>query len=133
MCRTVRVLLVTCLTAAFITIPWSRALASERGIVPTTEQPQSPGDGQVWRSALALVPNESRMMSQAVASTNESKLLVGLLAGTAMVAGIGMLAYGATSSCKGGNSTATCERIAMFGAVGLAGGAVTLVLWRLSR
>jgi hypothetical protein len=134
-CRTVRVLLVTCLTAAFITLPWSDALASERGILPTTQPSESLGDGQVWRSALALVPSEARLMRQSVAQTNEGKLLIGLIAGTAMVAGIGMLAYGATSSCKGkqGNSTATCERIALAGAIGLGGGTITLVLWALSR
>lgn len=135
MCRTIRLLLVTCLTAAFITIPWSGACASERGIVPTTQESQSLGDGKVWRSALALVPSESRVMRQSVASTNESKLLLGLIAGGAIVAGVAMLAYGATSSCKGkqGNTTATCDRIATLGAGGLAGGAMTLVLWKLTK
>ena len=134
--RTVRLLLVPCLIAAFITIPWSGAVAGERALVTTTQQSQSVGDGQVWRSALALVPSESRMMRQSVASTNESKLLIGLIAGTAIVAGLGMVAYGATSSCKGrnqGNATATCDRITMLGAVGLGGGALTLALWALSR
>ena len=135
MCRTARVLLVTCLTAAFITIPWSGARASERGMLPTTHPSQSLGEGHVWRAALALVPSESRAMRQAVATTTESKLLVGLIAGTAVVAGVTMVAYGSTSSCKGsfGNNTATCDRIATLGAVALAGGATTLVLWALSR
>lgn len=133
MCRTVRLLLVTCLMAAFITIPWRDACAGERGVLPAAQQPQSLGDGQVWRSALTLVPSESLMMRQSVASTNESKLLLGLIAGTAIVAGVTMLAYGATSSCKGGNTTATCERIALMGAVGLGAGSMTLVLWSLSR
>jgi hypothetical protein len=135
MCRTVRLLLVTCLTAAFITMPWSGAFASERGIVPTTQPSQSLGDGQVWRSALALVPSESRMMRQSVASTNESKLLLGLIAGAAVVAGATMVAYGRTPTCKGrfGNTTATCDRITTSGAMALGGGAVTFALWALSR
>jgi hypothetical protein len=63
------------------------------------------------------------MIRQSVASTNESKLLLGLIAGTAIVAGVTMVAYGKTPSCKGsfGNTTATCDRIAVLGAVGLGG------------
>jgi len=133
--RTVRVLLVGCLTAAFIAIPWSRAFANEREIVQTTQQTQSPGDAKVWSTALALVPTESRLMRQSVATTNESKLLLGLVAGSAIVAGLAMVAYGATSSCKGsfGNTTRTCDRLMVMGAAGVGAGATTLALWRLSR
>lgn len=135
MLRSVRVWLVTYLAAAFITIPWSGACANERGMVTTPQQSASSGGGRVWRSAVALVPSESRLMRQSVASTNESKLLVGVIAGAAVVTGVTMLAYGATSSCKGkqGNTTATCDRIATLGAAGLAGGAITLVLWKLTK
>lgn len=133
--RTVRLLVVTCLTAAFILVPWSVALASERRLSPATQASQSAGDGKVWRSALALVPSESRVMRQSVASTNESKLLLGLIAGTAVVAGATMVAYGRTPTCKGrfGNTAATCDRITTLGAMALGGGAVTLAVWALSR
>lgn len=135
MFKTLRVWLVTCLTAAFITIPWCDAFASERGRLPTAQQSPSLGDGKIWRSARALVPSESRLMRQSVASTNESKLLLGLIAGTAVVVGVTMVAYGSTASCKGkqGNTTAHCDRIAVSGAVGLAAGAATLAVWALSR
>jgi len=133
--RTVRLLVVMCLTAACISIPWSVALASEHGFSPATRASQSLGDRKVWRSALALVPSESRVMRQTVASTNESKLLLTLIAGGAVVAGATMVAYGRTPTCKGrfGNTTATCDRITTSGAMMLGGGAVTFVIWALSR
>jgi hypothetical protein len=127
---------VTCLMAAFIVTPWTGAFAGERGIAPFTDQSQSLSDGTISRSALALVPGESRMMMrQTVASSTESKLLFGLIAGAAIVAGLTMAAYGATASCKGrfGNSTAGCDRLATIGAVTVGGGAAALTLWALSR
>ena len=135
MFRRVRLLLVACLTAALTTIPWSGASATEHEILPAPQPSQALNDGKVWRSALELVPSEARLMRQAVASTNESKLLLGLVAGSAVVAGLTMVAYGASSSCKGsfGNSTAGCERITMLGAVAVGGGATMLALWALSR
>ena len=112
-----------------------RPLASERGFSPATQASQSLGDGKVWRSALALVPSESRVMRQTVASTNESKLLLTLIAGGAVVAGATMVAYGRTPTCKGrfGNTIATCDRITTSGAMMLGGGAVTFAVWALSR
>lgn len=41
-----------------------------------------------------VVPTEARLMRQSVATTNESKLLLGLVAGSAVVAGMTMVAYG---------------------------------------
>jgi hypothetical protein len=140
--RSVRVSLIACLTATLITIPWSGASAAEHENLPAPQPSQSLDDpsqslddGQVWRSALALVPGEARLMRQSVATTNESKLLLGLVAGSAVVAGLAMVAYGATSSCKGsfGNSTAGCDRLATAGAIAVAGGSITLVMWALSR
>ena len=137
MFKTARVFLVACLIAAFTTIPWSRAFADEREIVQPVPQTQTQalGDATVWSSALALVPTESRLMRQSVATTNESKLLLGLVAGSAIVAGLAMVAYGATSSCKGsfGNTTRTCDRLMVMGAAGIGAGTTTLALWRLSR
>ena len=136
MFRTVRVSVVMCLTAALVSIPWTAAHAGETaGTLPTGQSSQSPGDGGIWRSALALVPTESPVMSQVVASTTESKLLVGIVAGSAIVAGAAMVAYGATSSCKGsfGNSTTGCDRLVTVGAVAMGAGAVTLALWAFGR
>ena len=146
MFRTARRFVVACLIAAFTIVPWSRAFANERETVQTTQQTPSPvrlaslaqgrlGDATVWHSALALVPTESRLMRQSVATTNESKMLLGLVAGSAIVAGLAMVAYGATSSCKGsfGNTTRTCDRLMVMGAAGIGAGTTTLALWRLSR
>lgn len=135
MFKTARVFLVACLIAAFTTIPWSRAFANESGTVQRALQTESLSDAKVWSSALALVPTESRLMRQSIATTNESKLLLGLVAGSAIVAGLAMVAYGATSSCKGsfGNTTRTCDRLMVMGAAGVGAGTTTLALWRLSR
>ena len=134
--RRARVFVVACLTAAFITIPWTGAFAGEPAVIPSAVQSPPLGEGKIWRSALAVVPTESPMMlRQTVATTNEGKLLVGVLAGSAVVAGAAMVAYGATASCKGrfGNSTANCDRLTTIGAVTLGGGLTMLALWALSR
>ena len=135
MFRTARKFVVACLIAAFTIVPWSRAFANERETVQTIPQTQALGDATVWSAALALVPSESRLMRQSVARTNESKMLLGLVAGSAIVAGLAMVAYGATSSCKGsfGNTTRTCDRLMVMGAAGIGAGTTTLALWRLSR
>ena len=119
-----RVVLVACLTAAFVMVPWRTAAAEGLSAPPS-----------IWRAALEQVPAEARLMRQVVASTNESKMLLGLGASGAVVGGLGMIAYGASSSCKGkaGNSTTTCERFAVAGTVVVGAGAMTLVLWALSR
>ena len=139
----VRSLLVTILTTALIGLPSRAAFAVEAAVEPAAAPAPASApalsatvaQGALWNSALAVVPSEARLMRQVVASTNESKMLIGLGASGAVVGGLGMIAYGASSSCKGkaGNSTTTCERVALVGAVALAGGAMTLVLWALSR
>ncbi len=128
----VRLLLVTILTAALIGLPSRAAFAAEPDAAPA---PHAVAHGPLLRSALAVVPQEAHLMRQVVATTNESKMLISLGSATAVVGGLGMIAYGASSSCKGkaGNSTSTCERFAVAGAVAVAGGAMTLVLWALSR
>ena len=134
--RRARVVVVACLTAAFIAVPWNGALAGERREGPPGVSGQPPEAGRIWQSALAVVPTESRMMlRQTVATTNEGKLLYGLIAGAAVVAGVTMVAYGATASCKGrfGNSTKGCDRLATIGAVTVGGGGAMLALWALSR
>lgn len=93
--------------------------------------------GAIWSSGFPPVPNDSRRLtrrSQSVASTTEPKLLLGAIAGTLIVAGVALLAYGATSTCKGSHpNDTTCDRNAVMGAVGLSGGTVMLVVWALSR
>lgn len=128
----VRVLLVTILTVALTGLPSRAAFAAEPDAVPA---PLAVAHGPILQSALAVAPQEARLMRQVVATTNESKMLIGLGSAAAVVGGLGMIAYGASSSCKGkaGNSTSTCERFAVVGAVAVAGGAMTLVLWALSR
>ena len=136
MFRSIRVFVVTCLTTALISLSCGDAFADASDTLPTADQPQAVAlsSGKIWSSALALVPSESRgVLKQTVASTNESKLLLGSLAGAAIVAGVGLVAYGATSSCKSVHGNSACDRNAVFGALGLTGGAVTLLMWSLSR
>lgn len=94
-------------------------------------------DGSIWRTAAGSMSNQSHLLSrsrQSVATTNEPKLLLGAIAGTLIVAGVAMLAYGATSACKGSHpNDTTCDRNTVLGAVGLSGGTVMLVVWALSK
>ena len=131
-----RTFVVACLTAAFITIPFNGAWAGEREVSVPAVQSRPVADGKILRSAMALAPAESRMMlRQTVATTNESKLLVGIVAGSAIVAGLTMATYGATASCKGrfGSSTKSCDRLSTIGAITVGGGGTLLLLWALSR
>jgi hypothetical protein len=87
------------------------------------------------------VPSEFAMQSSrgrvSVADTHEPKLLLGIAAGALVVAGVGMIAYGATSTCKGLHADAAttngCDKKTLMGAMSLSGGLVTLVVWSLSR
>ena len=136
MFRSIRVFVVTCLTTALISLSCGDAFAGVRVTLPTADQPQAGAlsDGKIWTSAMALVPSESRgVLKQTVASTNESKLLLGSLAGAAIVAGVALAAYGSTSSCKSAHGNSTCDRNALLGAMALSGGVATLVIWSLSK
>lgn len=131
---TIRLFVVTCLTTALISLSCGDAFAGQRGTLPAPETTQAAlGSGRIWRSALALVPGESRVLKQTVATTTESKLLLGSLAGAAIVAGVALAAYGATSSCKGAHGNDACDRNTVLGSLALSGGAVTLVVWALSK
>ena len=156
MFRTDRLFLVTCLTTALMAAPWNEAFAGERETSTTAQAPvaglassktsvtfgagpstdATGTDGKIWNTALGLVPAEARLMRarQSVAQTNEPKLLLGVIAGAAIVAGVAMLAYGATSSCKSKHKTDNpCDRYTVTGAMALSGGVVTLVVWALSK
>jgi hypothetical protein len=131
--RTARVFVVACLTTALISLSCGDAFAAERATVSEPAQAAALGNGKIWQSALALVPSESRVMKQTLARTNEPKLLLGSLAGAAIVAGVALVAYGATSSCKAGHGNAACDRNAVLGALSLSAGSVTLLMWSLSK
>ncbi len=121
MFRTIRLFVVVSLTTALISLSCGDAFAGAP-------------DGKIWSSALALVPRESRgVLKQTVASTNESKLLLGSLAGAAVVAGVALAAYGATSSCKSAHGNTACDRTTVLGAIGMSGGMATLLIWKLSK
>jgi hypothetical protein len=87
------------------------------------------------------VPSQFAMQSSrgrvSVADTHEPKLLLGIAAGALVVAGVGLIAYGATSTCKGLHADAAvtngCDKKTLMGAMSLSGGLVTLVVWSLSR
>ena len=135
MCRSIRLFVVTVLTAALISLTCGDAFAATN-TSSIADQPQAVAlsNGKIWRSALALVPSQSRgVLKQTVASTNESKLLLGSLTGAAIVAGIALIAYGATSSCKAAHGNSACDRNAIIGATAFSGGTATLLIWALSK
>jgi len=134
--RTIRLFVVTSITIALISLSYGDAFAATPDTLPTADQPQAValGNGRIWKSALALVPSQSRgVLKQTVASTNESKLLLGSVAGAAVVAGVALAAYGATSSCKSAHGNGACDRTTVLGAMGLSGGTATFVIWTLSK
>ncbi len=138
----IRPLCVACVTACLVLAPWANAFAREGA---------SNGDGGALLQSLrqvrfdvpadmpfAAVPSTYALQQrgrQSVATTNESKMLLGIVAGSMMVAGMALMAYGATSTCKGseGTSTSGCDKKAVIGAMSFSGGAAMLVLWALSR
>jgi hypothetical protein len=134
--RTIRLFVVASLTTALISLSCGDAFAGAPNTLPTADQSPSValGNGKIWSSALALVPRESRgVLKQTVASTNESKLLLGSLAGAAVVAGVALVAYGATSSCKSAHGNSACDRTTVIGAMGMSGGMATFLIWKLSK
>lgn len=145
MFRTARVLPVTCVIASLVLIPWTNAFAAERpegimhGIRSATFgeaalNPTPNPDFTAVPSEFAMQRSRGRV---SVAETNEPKLLLGIAAGALVVAGVGLIAYGATSTCKGlhadAATTNSCDKKTLTGAMALSGGVVTLVVWALSR
>ena len=118
---------VTCVILSILIGPWSQAFASER-------EPEKV-DGKILRTATRLASSGSRLMRlQSVATTNESKILLGVISGGLMVAGVAVGVYGMTSSCESRHPTDnTCARNKVIGSIGLAGGSAMLLMWRLSR
>lgn len=162
MCRKLRAFRVACVTACLITVPWTHAFGRERhdsAVEPAQAPPvavlehQSTGPGTpgILKSLrnvtfephgasapFSTLPGGSALQQrgrQSVATTTESKMLLGIVAGSMIVGGMALMAYGATSTCKGseGASTSACDKKAVIGALSFSGGVAMLVLWALSR
>lgn len=151
MFKAARAFQVTCLITCLVTVPLTNAFASERAAASTEDaQPAAAGIMNGIRSAsfgapamnvdFTPVPTQFAMQSRgrvSVAETNESKLLLGIAAGALVVAGLGLIAYGATSTCKGVNGdptkTNSCDKKTMMGALSLSGGLATFLVWSFSR
>lgn len=141
MFRNIRVLPVTCVIACLVTIPWTNALAGERQDFTSKQEQSAPVLPSARAAAFSPVPSQYALLSgaarQSVATTNERKLLLGVVAGALIVGGASLLAYGATSTCKGlhadADLTNSCDKQTVIGALALSGGAAMLVLWTLSR
>lgn len=154
MLRTARAIPVACLITCVVFSPWSHAFASDprdaasesadaRPAVPRALQagirPASIvfGTAPSEAPAFSVVPRQAFLPAQkrqSVASTNEPKLLLGILAGALIVTGVAMITYGATSTCKGlHEGTNSCDKKTVIGAMAVSGGAVMLVVWGLSR
>lgn len=149
MFRKVRPLCVACVTACLVMVPWTSAFARE-GPDPALDAaaaPAAPGLRESLRhvtfetaeaAPFSPVPGRNALQPrgrQSVATTNESKLLIGIIAGSMIVGGVALMAYGATSTCKGseGTSTSACDKKTVIGALSFSGGAALLALWALSR
>jgi hypothetical protein len=149
--RIARVLQVTCVITCLVTVPLTDAFASERAAASTEAVPpvaegimngirRASFGAPAANADFTPVPTQFAMQSRgrvSVADTNESKLLLGIAAGTMVVAGLGLIAYGATSTCKGinGDPTTTngCDKKTMMGALSLSGGLATFLVWSFSR
>ena len=143
MFRTARILQVTCVITCLVTVPLTNAFASERAAASTDNAQPATGIMNGIRSAsfgapaadadFTPVPTQFAMQSRgrvSVADTNEPKLLLGIAAGALVVAGVGLIAYGATSTCKGLHADAAttngCDKKTLMGAMSLSGGLVKI-------
>jgi hypothetical protein len=117
-------------------VPSTHAFAQELQDVTTAPSPAPLGIRETIRQMSFAQAAPQGRGGQSVATTTESKLLLGLATGGLIVGGITMMAYGASSSCKGkeaSTGSSGCDRTAMLGAVTFSGGAAVALLWALSR
>ena len=136
---TVRLFVVTSLVMCLVAVPWRDAVAAETGNEP--QQPTSgrlilPTDGLLLdRLAVAGGAKDApRVLNQAVASTSQHNFILGATAAALVVGGVALIAYSTTPTCKKGQVSApNCDRDKVLGAVGISSGAITLVLWALSK
>jgi hypothetical protein len=123
-----------CVVMCLSLIVWTPAFAHEQPEV-TPEPLQAPGSLRETIRQMSFAEFTPQSGRQSVARTTESKLLLGLATGGLLVAGGTMVAYGASSSCKGKQAPGTsgCDRTAVIGAMMFSGGAAVALLWALSR
>ncbi|MBI2189803.1 MAG: hypothetical protein HYU37_22205 [Acidobacteria bacterium] len=140
------ILPVTCVVLCLSLVPWTHAFAEQAQPITAAAQPSvgiRESIRQMSFAAAAPAPGPpSRLRDgveergrQSVATTTESKLLLGVATGALMVGGMTMMAYGASATCKGkqGESTSACDRTALIGTMSFSGGAAMALLWALSR
>jgi len=125
---------VTCAVVCLSLISWTPALAQKRQDV-TPAPSHVPGIRETIRQMSFAERAPEEPARQSVARTNESKLLLGLATGGLIVGGLTMMAYGASSSCKGKQAPGTngCDRTAIIGTVTFSSGTAIALLWALSR
>lgn len=116
-------------------VAWTPAFAYERPDA-TPAPAEAPGSIRetIRQMSFAEVAPEAPGR-QNVATTTESKLMLGLATGGLIVAGLTMTAYGASSSCKSKQAPGTsgCDRTALIGTLTFSSGIAMALLWALSR
>ena len=129
-----RVLQVACVAASLVVVPRTSVFAQELQQGALLHAVRTVSFGAPASAQPSRYASQERG-TQSVATTTESKLLLGLVSGGLIVGGMTMMAYGASATCKGreGTSTTGCDRTAVIGAMSLSGGAAMLLLWALSR
>lgn len=131
MFTTARPLPLVCLIGCLVLTPWSRVLAAEaHGSAPVPGIAQGVVPPPLVIGALPALEVQRR---QTVAQTNRPNVLIGIAAGAAIVAGVGLITYGTSSTCKGRHGVNSCGKRTMLGGMAVSGGTVTLVVWGLSR
>ncbi len=135
---TVRLFVVASLVMCLVAVPWRDAVAAETG---SEQQPTSgrlilPKDGLLLDRLAAAgdAKDAPRVLDQTVASTSQHNFILGATAAALVVGGVALIAYSTTPTCKKGQVSAPqCDRDKVLGAVGISSGAITLVLWALSK
>ena len=135
---TVRLFVVTSLVVCFVAIPWRDAVAAgtDGEQPPTSGRLILPKDGLLLDRLAAAggAKDAPRVLNQAVASTSQHNFILGATAAALVVGGVALIAYSTTPTCKKGQVSApNCDRDKVLGAVGISSGAITLVLWALSK
>lgn len=132
MFRHSKILQVTCVATCVSLAPWAHAFGGDHQTL-AAPQPTRIRDAVRQVSFEAAAPQDGG--GQSVATTTESKLLLGLATGALMVGGLSMMAYGSTATCKGkdGASTSGCDRTVLVGTLAFSSGAAMALLWALSR
>ena len=151
--RAIRRLVVTCVTACLVMLPWADARASQTETDQANQADQAASASPVpaaaprdvgkpllirddlWGTPAGLPPGQSpQVLRQAVASTSQHNFILGTTAAALIVGGVALIAYSTTDSCKQNQAVSSrCDRDKVLGAIGISGGTVMLVLWALSK